>query len=50
MYSHSPLLQAFFQNVERTPNKVAIIVNGQEVTYLHLAEKSRKAASFLVGI
>ena len=50
MYSHSPLLQAFFQNVERTPNKVAIIVNGQEVTYLHLAEKSRKAASFLVDL
>ena len=48
MYQHSPLLQCLLHHAEATPEKTAFIVDGCEVTYACLLERSRKAAALLV--
>lgn len=48
MYQHSPLLQCLLHHAEATPEKTAFIVDGCEVTYACLLDRSRKAAALLV--
>jgi len=47
MYNYSPLLQAIITNVEKTPDKVALIVNGEETDYKTLWLNIRKAAAWI---
>lgn len=48
MYKHSPLLQSILHNSNKTPNKVAIIINGIEISYNQLVSNIRKAANILI--
>ena len=47
MYCYSPLLQAVAAQVEKHPQKVALVVNGEETDYEQLWLNIRKAASWL---
>ena len=47
MYQHSPLLQCLLRHSEQTPEKIAFVIEGEEVSYAKLLAYSRKAASFL---
>ena len=49
MYKHSLLLQKVYSNVQATPNKVALIVNGEETTYAVLWTNIKKAAAYLLS-
>ncbi len=47
MYNYSPLLQTVAEVVKDNPQKVALIVNGEETTYETLWLNIRKAAAWL---
>lgn len=47
MYQHSPLLEAVMENTEKHSSKIAVIMNGCEVSYGQLGTSIRKAATVL---
>ena len=47
MYSYSPLLQAIFRACDRHPEKPAVIVGQEVVSYAALCRHSRQAASLI---
>ncbi len=47
MYEHSPLLKVVMQNTEKYLNKIAVVMNGNTVTYGDLGKNIRKAAGVL---
>ena len=46
-YEHSPLLQIVMQNAETYADKIAIVINGSDITYAQLGSNIRKAASVM---
>ena len=49
MYTHSPLLDSIICNQNKYPDKIAIIINGAEITYKELVSNIHKAASILLS-
>ena len=47
MYSYSPLLQAIFRACDQHPEKPAVIVGQEVVSYAALCRHSRQAASLI---
>jgi long-chain acyl-CoA synthetase len=47
MYEHSPLLKAVMLNTEKYSDKIAIVINGNAVTYGDLGKNIRKASGVL---
>lgn len=47
MYNYSPLIQTVASNAEKAPDKIALIVNGEETDYKTLWLNIRKAAAWL---
>lgn len=50
MYSYSPLLQTIFRACDRHPDKPAVIVGQDEVSYAALCRHSRQAASMILSM
>ena len=47
LYSHSPLWSKICENIEKFPDKLAIVSNGERITYSSLYEHVCKAANLL---
>ena len=50
LYPHSPLWSNICKNVEKQPDKTAIVSNGERITYSSLYEQVCKAANLLKGM
>jgi len=50
MYAHSPILQAVEQHAVQLPNKTALIVGEQQVSYAQLMTRVRQAACTMQGL